>query len=468
VGNDAIGFQGAPANTIDLEVINDAFVFDFDVLDITAVTQNNLLLVGDTNGARDLVDDVVVGNLDLIDDVNLFTNLWLTNASITSAGTEFVLDFGVGELQDDNSTLFTFDGTGINASLVTGSDLDISVVGGLNATIVGGAGADNITGGGGDDIITGGAGADVLDGGVATEVRQIELSGILDATVDAPVVTLTMGTGGLVLTLNESAAPADVDPTDETLDILAGSGSNAVGTSLATLVNANIADINAVVGAFTDGVNDVDLLSASFAAGLLTFTFASGADVIVGDAIVATVTDTGASFVASTDTTISDGGDGGADTFVFSLTAAANGVDTIVEFTDNPANLDILDFTAFLEAAAVVDTVAVDGAAADLNLTGETVGVMYGKAGLVATDIVTAGTAAFGQVILADNAKAVVLVSADADGVADATVNDYSIYYVEDTNTTTPGQTWSVNLVGTIDNSVELDALNLAAAGHFA
>jgi hypothetical protein len=336
---------------------------------------------------------------------------------------------------------------------------------------VGGAGADNITGGGGDDIITGGAGADVLDGGVATEVRQIELSGILDATVDAPVVTLTMGTGGLVLTLNESAAPADVDATDETLDILAGSGSNAVGTSLATLVNANIADINAVAGAFTDGVNDVDLLSASFNAGLLTFTFASGADVIVGDAIVATVTDTGASFVASTDTTISDGGDGGADTFVFSLTAAANGVDTIVEFTDNPANLDILDFTAFLEAAAIVDTVAVDGANADLDLTDgvdQTVGVMYGKAGLAAADIVTAGTAAFGQVILADNAKAVVLVSADADGVADATVNDYSIYYVEDTNTTTPGQTWSVNLVGTIDNSVELDALNLAAAGHFA
>ncbi|MBK9237060.1 MAG: hypothetical protein IPO19_14095 [Rhodoferax sp.] len=54
VFDDAIDFDGGPAeldtaaaDTISLEVLNDVFGFDFNVLDITNVTDNNLLLVGD-------------------------------------------------------------------------------------------------------------------------------------------------------------------------------------------------------------------------------------------------------------------------------------------------------------------------------------------------------------------------------------------------------------------------------------
>ncbi len=38
-----VGSMAAPANTISLEVLNDEFVFDFDVLDIPNVTKSKLI-----------------------------------------------------------------------------------------------------------------------------------------------------------------------------------------------------------------------------------------------------------------------------------------------------------------------------------------------------------------------------------------------------------------------------------------
>lgn len=400
VGDQAVDFDGGPdeldtndggpnTGTISLEVLNDVFGFDFDVLDITNVTENNLLLVADDNNqdnagadndtdndyvgpgdadgdgaldvARDLLqDDVVVGDLDLIDSVTGFYSIYFTNASITSAGTEFVLDVTGSQLEDDSAALFTLDSTSMNFSRVTGSNLTLSAISAAAVEIVGGAGNDDITGAAGDDVLEGGGGDDTLDGGIATEVRQIQLAGILDGTVDAAAVTIALGDLGITLTINESAAPADVDATDGDLDILAGSGSDAVGAALATLVNANLAAINVAnnfdvddgAGGVTNGNADVALLSASYDAGtdLLTFTFASGADVDVDAAIVVASGDTGVSFVASTDTTINEGGDGGADTFVFR--AAADGADTITGFTSGD---DVIGFANTNPSATAVE-----------------------------------------------------------------------------------------------------------------
>jgi len=363
-------------------------------------------VLGDTNGARDIAfdvvvpnygDDLVVGNLDLIDSATLFDYLIFTDASITSAGNTFVLDMDALELQDGSSALFTTDAYGLDFSRVS-SGVNASLVG-MGAfgggDIWGSSSADTITGGAGNDLLTGGGGADVLDGGTAQEVRQIQFDGIADAAVDAPLMTLTMGTGGFVLTVNESAAPADIDPTDGTLDVLAGSGSDAVGAAFATLVNANLADINGVVGAFTDGTNDIPLLGASFSAGtdLLTFTFAPGADVLVTDAIVAAVpTDTG-TLAASTDTAISEGGNGGADTFVYDAASDSTqaAMDQIISFdvdtisgVDDVIDLNALDLvhpSVFNGGSAFANYAAV-AAAASIEFSNHNNGAYIGSDGV--------------------------------------------------------------------------------------
>jgi hypothetical protein len=370
---------------ISLEMINDYFAFDFDVLDITNVTDNDLVIFGDDddqdddgteNDADNDYDDVsdsgladadedgaadvdrdngeddgdalIVGDLGLIDSLGFegeddanFDAIWFTDASVAD-GAEFTLDTSdVDYVLEDGSgdELFTIYGamTGqdldeLNFSLVT-EDVTVEIEGNDGMTVVGGSGDDALTGGGGDDDLMGGAGADVLNGGLTTEVRQLQVAGILDATVDAAAVTLEMGNGGVVLTINESAAPADVDATDEDLDILAGAGSDAVGAALAALVMANLADINGVANAFEDAAgNDIDLVSATYdaASDLLTFTFAPGADVDDTDDIVGTSGDTGASFAISSQDVVSDGSDGGADTFSYSSIGDAG--DTIENF----------------------------------------------------------------------------------------------------------------------------------------
>ncbi len=435
VGNDAIDRNASPADTISLENLNDEFVFDWDVLDITAVTKDDLLIVGDGGGGRDTTttpvdgqaDDVVVGNLSLIDSITGFQDVWLTNASVTSSGTEFRLDTIAGQLQDgDGDAFFTFDGRGINASSVTGSDLTLTARSATSVELVGGAGADSITGGGGNDRIIGGAGNDTLDGGLVGEVRQIQLEGILDGTNEA--VTLTLD--GFVLTLNEVALIADTDPDlGDNLDILAGAGSSAVGAALAALVTANLDEIN-------DGVRfgGTSLVSAIFAGDLLTFTFAKGADVVIGDTIVVADTD-GGTFASSVETVVTDGGDGGDDTFVFGKTAAANGVDTINGFIAGVGG-DILEFDAFLGAAPgalVSDDTPDSGEAGDVALVNNS-GSAFTAATLAAR--FTGITASQKSVVLEYNGT-----------VAD---EDAKVWYAHDADADGTMETGEVTLVGIV------------------
>lgn len=96
---------------------------------------------------------------------------------------------------------------------------------------------------------------------------------------------------------------------------------------------------------------------------------------------------------------------------------------------------------------------------------GENIGLFYNSTALTSARIEKSGSAtiAVGDVVIADNAKAVVLVSADADGISDATNQSYAVYFVQDTDTTT-GFAPVVTLVGTINSVTELDAFMFSGA----
>jgi hypothetical protein len=330
VYNDAVGYGAAPADTISLEVLNDEFGFDFDVLDVTGVTKNNLILVGDTNVARDiLADDVVVGSLDQIASINLFEDIYLTDASIASASNKVTLNRTAGQLQSDGVAIAT-DALGLDASLLS-AGVELSIVGGVTGTntyqLVGSAFDDTLTGGGGDDNLVGGAGADTLDGGTAAEVRQIELFGTLVADASGAAVSVNFNGVAYSVTVTEGA------------EIAEGAGRIAVGNALAAAVNADLVGINAGAG-WTNGA----LTGASFdsGTGLLSFTFSKGADVLDGEVI--TVTGGEGTFLASGETIASQGGSGGIDYFIYESasdsTAAA--MDTINGFI---VGSDVIDLS---------------------------------------------------------------------------------------------------------------------------
>jgi Ca2+-binding RTX toxin-like protein len=173
--SDLAGGVDADDDEISLSVLNDTLSMDFDVLDITGITEADFFVTGDTRALRDMTgdgnnaDDVILGNLNLISDaagegVKGFQDLWLTEASITSTGSSYILDTAAAELQEsDGDLIFETDARGINASLVA---TDITLEGDVGAVVfVGGSGDDTLIGGTGNDVIRGGVGVDEVAGG---------------------------------------------------------------------------------------------------------------------------------------------------------------------------------------------------------------------------------------------------------------------------------------------------------------
>ncbi|MEZ5489894.1 MAG: hypothetical protein R3F50_06200 [Gammaproteobacteria bacterium] len=358
VGDDAIDYDGGPAaldtatfngpDTISLEVLNDVFGFDFDILDITAVTDSGLTIVGDdddqdddatlnsaetdyvsapnslndadedlaTDNARDLSDALVIGDQGLIDDISLFEELWVTNAL---DGDTFEINTSVNELQDGGgSTELTFDAVlnTFNASLVDDRDLTLSVTGGTDFTVVGGAGDDTITGGGGNDTIIGGSGADALDGGTAAEVRQFNITGVLAA--DGNNATFDwLSAGNLVLT--------------EGTDFVSGAGNDAVGDALALLLNSDLTQVNADWQAtYAAPAEIITRVTYDDDTDQLLFEFATGVDVTNAVDLGYAANGDGGTLGVSLETTLVEGSDGAADEFQYNL--STDGGDTIDGF----------------------------------------------------------------------------------------------------------------------------------------
>jgi hypothetical protein len=457
VEDDAVGYDAAPAHTISLEVINDVFGFDFDVLDITSVTEDDLVIVADDDdqdgdltanqgdgdytgefnyagvyaAGRDLDDAVILGNLDLIDashagdDVEGFDTIWLTNASITSAGTTYVLDIDNGTLYDDadlgaGDELFDTDSANLNFSRVTGSNLNISVVSAATAAeLTGGAGNDTITGAGGGDRLTGGAGNDTLDGSFVAEVVEVHTYTLSNDASNASETAIING-----FTVTEGVAVQGIVVAEDDVD--------AIGAAFVREWDAN-------PGAFDD---DTLLTSVTYdqLTNALTFTFTSAAgDAAAGELGVAA----GSVFAVlplETTTTGYSAQAESADTYVFAATAALNGADTL----NNVDASDTIDFSAFFGAAAVSFGAAQNAGVADINVDDNLVSVAYNLAALTADNV--------DQGDLADGEQAVVIVTADANGAADATLNPYLVYFVED-GAVAGDSDFTVTLVGTINGN---------------
>lgn len=474
VANDSVNYNGSGVNTIDLDNISatvGGFNIEFDVLDLTALTSalSGLTINGGTNAApvetdvsetADDTDEVVLGALARVSTINDFESMVLTEASV-AAGTSFTFNPSTNTLTQGSTSVTTsadiisFSGlvleqtAGFGKSYVAAATtgVNVTIAGSVGGQLHGGAGADTLNGSGQADTIRGGAGNDTITGGVGTEVRQIQLDGILDAAANTITITLD----GVVYTLNEVAALVDTDPdAGDNLDIIQGSGSDAVGAALALLVSANLDEINALAGPF--GGTDIASVTYDATTDLLTIRFVPGIDVAPTDTIVVADTD-GGTFAASAENTPTNGGNGGADVFLFEATAAGNGADTYNDVTAG-AGGDVFNFSAFQGAANVAAAV---NFTAGLDLTGAAnVGIVFNKGTLAAGDIAVA--AAANKIAVENNGKAVVLVTGDTDGVADVTANEgYRVYYIEDTDTTA-AQNYVVTLVGTINTTAEVSA----------
>ncbi|MCL4222795.1 MAG: hypothetical protein KJZ65_15665, partial [Phycisphaerales bacterium] len=345
VGNDAIGYDVTPPDTISLEDLNDLFSFDWDVLDITAVTKKNLTILGDTDGTRDTTatpvdgdaDDVVVGNLDLIDDITGFQDLWITNASVAGYD-DLLLDVDAGELQEgDASTIFTFDGTGVNASLVTTMGVTLAAVdtAAVGVTLVGGAMADDITGSAGDDAITGNGGADDLDGGIQGQIETVTFNGGGNTLEAGDVIEV----GGITV--------GDIG-SGEDIELVAGADADQVGTALAAVT----------VAAWTTalGLSPGELKSVSFdtASNVLTFEYNTGVG-DVGDTVTVDNSGMTTGTLNATDDGVVTAFTDGADTFAYNKQSDSTltAMDSISNFSIDSGTGsvdDIIDLSAIADA----------------------------------------------------------------------------------------------------------------------
>jgi len=478
----AIGFNGAAANEISLAAINTSVAlapagFDFDVLDVTKVNSNTLTTLTGTAGAT---DEVVIGAINNITSALLFEAVVLTQATVTENGTTYVLNTTGNSVTagaksialTDGANTLSFSGTvleqpGAPTFLRAATDLNatsgvtVTVVGNENVNITGGNGADTITGNGGNDVLRGGSGNDTLNGGVTAAQAPV-----LTVTINGVGTTSGTAGGNGTLTVAGVTLTTAVAPATE-LEISENADADQIGAAFAAVSLATWRTALDAAGLDTAEANTLTAVAYNATSNALTFTFstASGAQTITAADLTGANTPAAGGDATLSSSEAATGFVGqveSQDRYVFEATAALNGVDTINNFNNTSVALtdDTLDFRAFLGAASNVGGAA--DFAAGLDLTGAAnVGVVFNKATLTAADVQLA--AAAGKIALEDNGKAVVLVTADTDGVAgglDTTNNAYSVYYIEDTNAGA-GQTYVVTLVGTINSSTELNAADL-------
>jgi Ca2+-binding RTX toxin-like protein len=274
-------------------------------------------------------------------------------------------------------------------------------------SITGGLGADSLSGGDDNDTITGGAGADVLTGGAGNDVFVV--AG-LTQQIAGDVIAGTSGTNKISIDNSAGAVTAvfDFDNISDVLNIVVEDADGAVGTAEAITVTFDVITENTAqtvilnASVITDANDDLIVTNnAASATTLFSITGGKGDDVIVGSQ--------GADTLIGGDgiDTITGGagadvltGGGGADTFVYlagtaatnAAFAAANGTDTIVDFTVGTGN-DLISWKSTLLAIDGTTTVAYQDAAAGVAIAaGTTVFELSGSlsAGAAAADLVTA------------------------------------------------------------------------------
>lgn len=487
VGNDAIGRDGldtlgggpivVAADEISLDAMRDTFGlgggtgFDFDVLDITRVDS---AVVTTITGTADTLpadpDELVIGKIRNIANVNDFEVVVATDATIAETGTTFVLDTTANTLTagaktitfNNDMNVLSFNGTvfgGTGAPTAT-TGVTVSATGNEAVTIWGGAGNDTITTAGGNDTIRGGGGNDVIDGGFVAAVGAtytVTLSGV---TATSGAAASTMKIGGLTITT--VAVPAGVT------DIGVNADADQIGAKFAA---QSLADWKLALAGDGLSADEADsLLSVAYDAvdNALKFTFAAtpdGSTLVGGGNVIGLTTApavTGAAVLgaAEAETDYAPRGES-ADTYVFEATGAANGTDTL----NNVDASDAFNFDAFLGAGNGGGTTqsVVYNAAANVAVAGATdVVIVANKGTLQVSDIIATGATA-GKFTVGDGDVAVFAMTADATGGGGTAGNQsWNLYYV--VNGADAGTSdVTVSLVGTVHSDTELTAAQIAS-----
>lgn len=391
-GTNGVNFNGSGALAIGLDNLSatvGGLNMDFDVLDVRNVTTTGITVNGGTDAApvetdtaevADNTDELVLGALAPVTTVNNFESIVLTADSVV-AGNTFTFTTGVSLVQggttvtlDAAATSLSFGGlvlenslndgrvanvaTDVNVTVVgagaavRGGDGADSITGGAGAdTLFGGAGADTINGGGGADTIVGGAGADVLDGSLTPAVamvRTLEFTGGLIAGNAAATFTI----GGLIL--------------NEGVQITDGAGQVQIATDIAAALTA---DISGATPTDASGLAAEGVVSVTSSGGVLTFTYAAGANVNTIGATFALGAD-GGSMLLSGEQLVTAGADvvDNVDTFVYETAADSTAVlmDSISNFSVGAVD-DVIDLSAVAAAAPIFHPGVQNGGSAFLN-----------------------------------------------------------------------------------------------------
>ncbi len=410
---------GATA-TVKLSGSNDVKVTSLDAKVLDASALAGTLTVTTASGATNVTVVGATGKNDVT---------FLANAATAAF---------VGQAADDRVNFNTLTATAA-ATAVTGAGNDTIIA---NINTLGATGSLAVEAGAGDDTVELVGDAD-LNATISLQFGEGSDTLKLTDTTDLSKANLT-------ITGLETIRIVDTDTSAGTDNVIL-SAAQVTGQSFVVKGNgaASGTDTLTVVG--TNAADAIDLSKI-----VATDSLSEGASLIVaasqGDDVITLGT--------------------AKETVEFAATLAANGKDTITGFTFGAAN-DVLDFSDFLgttidsTTGASTSLIGVDGTAGDVVMNGgassaadANFAILYNATGTIAdANVVGTATAAHGEIVMANDQKAVILVATSAAATS------FNVYQV--TAGSTAGTNDVVELVGVVSSANALsnfDASNVFAS----
>ncbi|KRC20354.1 S-layer family protein [Acidovorax sp. Root217] len=413
---------GGGADTLNGDAGNDTFLYGSMAQFLSA---NALLDLVD--GGNDIDTAEIDGGITLTTASDLTR---MTNVEQITARSQFATGYAHSIVVNSDSNLggvTTIDLSGDTKNTSSGS-FDLRGVSQAMTLKGVGAGTNSFHGGSGADTIFGGSGNDSFFFGSAAEAASDSLisGGGSDSVVFASTAGETLVVGNNFSGINSFYISTGVAGTS--------TGTTSENINASTRTQGPVT-LSGNTGANTlTGTSDADTLVGN-----------GGADILRGGGGNDTLTTAGS-----------------AATYVFEATASNNGSDTLQGVLSSGK----FDFSAFLGAPGTLKGAAVlatdSGVRLDLT-TGERIGVRHGSTSLSTNDIKTASTGVAGEVLIANDGKAVIFSFSSGSASNNALG---SIYYVEDT-LGGAGQSWMVMQVGVIDSS-SVSILNMVNQNMYA
>ena len=409
------------------------------LIDLSNADNDTLALSLDINNVKQTIGSKNGATLVNIEELDITSrgakNITFDN-TISAAGLKTIKIAGsfLNEKGNDGNG-FTFNGnvlktlTTIDASAITAGNVNIDASKATqDLTITGSNFAASINGGSGNDTITG---QGTINAGAGDDI--ITITGKSDVTGGEGKDTFDVQAGKVTIT--------DLGDGKDIIKVAAGAEVTATVTGQFVVSESNyVNDGSVTFKVATDGVLDLSEADGNITSIEITGTGAEVVGTVGDDTITVGSGASGTVEGGEGDDTITLASGHAATTIVFAANAAANGEDTITNFTAG-SNGDKLNISAFTTKAGQLKTADASSASLEVGST-NSIGVLFkdddGK--ITASDVVTS-SASNGQIQVASGEKAVVLVtnatSASAGGL-------YNIYYI------TGGDTATVELVGNV------------------